>query len=131
MALQHQVEIATVAISNDERAFFIELGARIASLRKEEDITQVELADLLGVSQQTITAYESGRRRVPVSTLPRLAKLLGVSIEELIGGHGKRGGKRGPASRLQQQLEQVSQLPRAQQKFVSQMLDTVLQQAGR
>lgn len=131
MALQHQAEIATVAISNDERAFFIDLGARIASLRKEEDITQVELAEMLGVSQQTITAYESGRRRVPVSTLPTLAKLLGVSIEELIGGHGKRGAKRGPASRLQQQLEQVSQLPRAQQKFVSQMLDTVLQQASR
>jgi transcriptional regulator with XRE-family HTH domain len=131
MAFQHHIEIATVAISNDERAFFIELGARIAHLRKEQDITQVQLAESLGTSQQTITAYEGGRRRVPVSSLPKLARLLGVSIEELIGDNGRRGGKRGPASKLQQQLEQVSQLPRAQQKFVSQMLDTVLQQAGR
>jgi transcriptional regulator with XRE-family HTH domain len=131
MAFQYQVEIATVAISNDERAFFIELGARIASLRKEEGITQVQLADLLGTSQQTITAYEVGRRRVPVSSLPKLAKLLGVSIEELIGDDGRRGAKRGPVSKLQQQLDQVSHLPRAQQKFVSAMLDTVLQQAAR
>ena len=131
MAFQHQVESATVAISTDERAFFIELGARIAALRKEEGITQAQLAESLGTSQQAITAYEVGRRRVPVSSLPKLAKQLGVSIEELIGDSGRRGAKRGPASKLQQQLDQVSQLPRAQQKFVSAMLDTVLQQATR
>jgi len=56
---------------------------------------------------------------------------LHVSIEELIGNDARRNSKRGPASRLQQQLDQISQLPRAQQKFVSQMLDTVLQQASR
>jgi DNA-binding XRE family transcriptional regulator len=75
MALQSH-EIATVAISSDERAFFIDLGARIARLRKDEGITQVQLAEQLGTSQQTITAYEVGRRRVPVSSLPRIASCL-------------------------------------------------------
>lgn len=130
MAFLEQAEIATVAISNDERAFFIAMGARIARLRKAAGITQVQLADSLRTSQQAVTAYEVGRRRVPVSSLPRIAKLLGVSVEELIGEDAKPG-KRGPAPRLQQQMAQVSQLPRAQQKFVSQMLDTVLQQAAR
>lgn len=130
MALQHLVEIATVAISNDERAFFIALGARIAHLRKEEDITQVQLAELLGTSQQTITAYEVGRRRVPVSSLPKIAKLFGVSVEELIGEDAKRGSKRGPASKLQQQLEQVSRLPKPKQRLVTQMLDALLQKAA-
>jgi len=78
MALQYQVEIATVAISNDERAFFIELGARIASLRKEEGITQVQLAELLGTSQQTITAYEVGRRRVRSACYPARSRSLSV-----------------------------------------------------
>lgn len=123
--------ISSVALSKAEQAFFVQLGNRIAQLRKEQDITQVQLAELLGVSQQTITAYEVGRRRIQVSALPVIARALHVSIEELIGEESRRGGKRGPASRLQQQLEQVSQLPKAQQKFVSQMLDTVLQQAGR
>ena len=36
--------------------------------------------------------------------------------------------KRGPASRLQQQIEAVEQLPKTKQQFVSQMLDTVLAQ---
>lgn len=130
MALQVHTEIATVAISKDERAFFIDLGARIAHLRKEEGITQVQLAELLGTSQQTITAYEVGRRRVPVSSLPKIAKLLGVSVEALIGEEAKPG-KRGPAPKLQQQLERITRLPKTQQRFVMQVIDSVIAQASR
>jgi len=130
MALQVQAEISTVAISKDERAFFIDMGARIARLRKEEGITQVQLAELLGTSQQTITAYEVGRRRVPVSSLPKIAKLLGVSVEELIGEEAKPG-KRGPAPKLQQQLERITRLPKTQQRFVMQVIDSVIAQASR
>jgi len=115
----------------DEKIFFQALGLRIAGLRKDLDLTQQQLADLLGVSQQMVASYEVGRRRVPISLLPTLARVLATSMEGLIGETDKRNGKRGPASKLQQQLDQVSQLPRAQQKFVSAMLDTVLQQAAR
>ena len=77
-----------------------------------------------------MTAYESGRRRVPISNLPRLATLLGVSVESLLGT-GKGPSKRGPAPKLQQQLEQLSQLPRAKQRLVSEVLDSLLAQAAR
>lgn len=122
-------EMATMAISPDERAFFVELGARIAELRKAQGITQIQMADTLGVSQQTINSYEVARRRVPVSALPILAQLFNLSIDELLGKQSKRSnGKRGPASKLQRQIEQISLLPRTKQKFVSDMLDTVIQQ---
>ena len=104
--------------------------ARIARLRKDEGITQVQLAEQLGTSQQTITAYEVGRRRVPVSSLPRIAKLLGVSVEELIGEDPKPA-KRGPAPKLQQQLERITRLPKTQQRFVMQVIDSVIAQANR
>jgi len=123
---------APVAISNEERAFFVAFGERLAALRKAQGLTQVQLADLLDVSQQAITAYESGQRRVPISTLPRLADTLGVGIEELIGTPHRRGtGKRGPAPKLQQQLERVHALPKAKQRMVSEVLDSLLAQAGR
>lgn len=38
--------------------------------------------------------------------------------------------KRGPAPRLQQQLEQIGQRPKAKQRFVMEMLDAVIQQAS-
>ena len=122
--------IESVAISQDERAFFEQLGARIAELRKAQGITQVQLAEWLGVSQQTINAYEVGRRRMAISALPKLARMLGVAMEELIGEES-RPAKRGPVPKLQQQIDRIIQLPRTQQKFVMQMLDTVLAQASR
>ena len=122
-------EIATMAISPDERAFFVQLGARMAELRKTQNITQVQLAEALNVSQQTINSYEVARRRIPTSALPILAKLLNASFDELLGEDSKKTqGKRGPMSRLQQQIERVASLPRAKQKFVCEMLDTVIQQ---
>ena len=127
-----QIDLPTVAISSDERAFFVAFGERLAQQRKAQGMTQVQLAETLGVSQQAVTAYESGQRRVPISLLPLLAQTLGTTMEALIGAPETRStGKRGPAPKLLHQLEQVSRLPKAQQKFVSQMLDTVLQQAGR
>jgi transcriptional regulator with XRE-family HTH domain len=112
--------------------FFVAFGERLAALRKERGLTQVQLAERLEVSQQAITAYESGQRRVPISMLPSLADTLSVSIEELIGAPAKRGaGKRGPAPKLQQQLERISALPKARQRVVSEVLDSLLAQPTR
>jgi len=121
-----------MTISTEEKAFFAQLGARVAELRKAQNITQVQLAETLGVSQQTVNAYEVGRRRMPVSSVPALAKLFGVSVEELMGSTHTGAKKRGPTPKLQQQIERIQRLPKAQQRFVMQMLDTVLaQQQGR
>ncbi|MCY7387630.1 MAG: helix-turn-helix domain-containing protein [Burkholderiales bacterium] len=83
------------AISDQERAFFIGLGLRVAELRKLQSITQVQLAEALDVSQQTLQACEVGRRRISVSALPTLAKALGVLLEELMGESTTRASKRG------------------------------------
>ena len=128
-----------VPMNPDERLYFQGLGGRIADARKARGLTQQALADSLGISQPQLASYEIGRRRVPVSMLPRLAKLLDTPIETLIG-EGEhdtatppatpRRTRRGPPSRIEQQLDAIAQLPRARQRFVSEMLDTVLAQAS-
>ncbi|MBP6079219.1 MAG: helix-turn-helix transcriptional regulator [Xanthomonadales bacterium] len=115
-----------MAITDDERAFFIALGARIGRLRKDQDITQVQLAELIGVTQQTLNSYETGRRRVPVSLLPAIAKRLGVAVEALLEDDAKAAAKRGPVPKLQQQMDRIAQLPRARQQFVMQVIDSVI-----
>jgi len=120
---------AAMAISSEEREFFVAMGERIASLRRANNVTQVQLAEALGVSQQTLQSYEVGRRRIPVSALPTVALTLQVSLEELFGTQAKAArGKRGPASRLHQQIDAVAQLPKAKQQFVAEMLRNVLGQ---
>lgn len=125
------LERTAMAISQDEREFFIALGSRIAQRRKDSHLTQVQLAETLGVSQPTMNAYELGQRRVPVSALPVLAKSLGVSLEELLGEPDAATKKRGPTPKLQQHMERISQLPKPRQRMVLEMLEAVLAQPGR
>jgi transcriptional regulator with XRE-family HTH domain len=122
---------AAMALSKEEKAFFAQLGARIAQLRKAQGITQTQLADILDVSQQTITAYEVGRRRIQVSSLNVIAAALGVAVEDLMGTPVSTSGKRGPAPKLQQQMDRIAKLPKSQQRFVMQVIESVLAQAGR
>jgi len=119
-------------MNTEEAGFFKALGRRIAAARKAADLTQVQLAEALGASQQIIASYEVGRRRVPVSLLPKLARTLSVSIEELIGEETPQAGpgKRGPVSRVQQQLERIQALPRARQRFLSDLIEAAIQQTG-
>jgi transcriptional regulator with XRE-family HTH domain len=123
--------VSSVMAAN-EKTFYATLGARIAEQRKARNITQVELAATLGIAQQTMAHYEGGVSRIAVQTLLDVAQALQISVEELIGINAKRSAsKRGPASKLEQQLQQVSQLPRAKQKLVSEVLDSLLLQASR
>lgn len=116
-----------MAVSAEDRAFYVDLGQRIAVLRKERGMTQVQLAEQLGVAQQTLAHYEAGRLRLLAGALPTLADQLAVSVEDLIGTTAKRSAtKRGPAPKLQQQLERIQSLPKAQQKIIANVIDSVL-----
>jgi len=114
-------------MTEDDKIFFKELGQRIAELRKEQSLTQVQLAEYLRISQQHMASFEKGIRKIPASMLPSLAPLFSISVDELIGIKST-SSKRGPTSKLQLQIEQVSLLPRTKQKFVMDMLDTVINQ---
>jgi transcriptional regulator with XRE-family HTH domain len=114
-------------MTQDDKVFFKQLGKRVAELRKELGITQMQLAEQLGISQQLIAAYEAGSRKIPASMLPILAKLFAVSLEELTGME-KLPAKRGPASILQRQIEQIGMMPRAKQKFITEMLEALIKQ---
>lgn len=111
-----------------EEQFFKALGSRVCTRRTQLDMTQAQLADLLGVTQQVVASYEVGRRRVPASMLPDLAKALGVSIEDLLGMTNGRK-KPGPAPKLHRQLERIATLPKEQQKSILQVLDMALKSA--
>lgn len=107
------------------------MGERIASLRKARNLTQTQLAEALGISQQMVASYEVGRRRIPVSMLQALAKALSADIDALLGGSSaKARARRGPAPTLARHMERISALPKTQQKFVLQVLESVLAQAG-
>ena len=62
------------------------LGATIASLRKQKYMTQAKLAEILNVSHKTISKWETGLGYPEISILPRLASVLGVTVDYLLSG---------------------------------------------
>lgn len=61
------------------------LGKRIAYYRKERQLTQAELASIVGMEHNHLSCIEAGRKYPRVNLIARLAASLGVSIEELVG----------------------------------------------
>lgn len=104
------------------------LPKRLAELRKAEGLTQVRVAQTLGITQGSYAHYESGARRVPLSMIPRLAQALNASEEDLLGYHPKKG-KRGPLSKLDKRFEKVRTLPKKEQDLAIDMLDRIIDAA--
>lgn len=68
--------------NNDERK---ELTARkIAELRKENRLTQKEVSEKIGVTQQSYNSYEKGRTAPTIEILVRLSYLYGVPIDIIV-----------------------------------------------
>lgn len=65
------------------------IGKLIYNLRKEKAMTQKQLADLMNISDKTISKWERGLGCPDVSLLPELSQLLGVNIEEILSGQIK------------------------------------------
>jgi Predicted transcriptional regulators len=66
------------------------MGNFLNELRKEKNMTQSDLSNVLNLSPQAISRWESGDSIPDIDTLEKLAKFYGVSIEEIINGEKKK-----------------------------------------
>ena len=60
------------------------LGMMIASLRKEKRMTQIELAEKMDVTDKAVSKWERDLACPDVSTLPKLAEVFDISVDELM-----------------------------------------------
>ena len=85
------------------------LGKRIGALRREKGLKQDELAEKLGISPQAVSKWETDQTCPDISLLPQLAKLLDVSVDELLSGK-------------QESVPAVRMLPEAERKDIGDMM---------
>ena len=64
----------------------IQIGKFIAELRKQNNMTQQELADKLNVTDRAVSKWENGRGVPDISLLQALSKVFDVSLNELLAG---------------------------------------------
>lgn len=63
-----------------------QIGKKITNLRKAHNMTQMELADKLGISFQAVSNWERGNTMPDISKLPELAEIFHISVDELLNG---------------------------------------------
>jgi len=104
-------------------------GARLAALRTAAGLTQAELAKLVGESQQNIANWELSDSPPRSSVIPKLAKALGVTVEEILNApSAARSSKRGPIGKAGKLFEEVSTLPPRQQEQIVQVVRALVSQ---
>lgn len=59
------------------------MKTRIVELRKEKKLSQAELADIVGVTRQTITSIETGKYTASLPLAYKIAKYFGLKIEDV------------------------------------------------
>ena len=78
------------------------IGKFILELRKEKNMTQIELANILGVTDRAISKWENGRGMPDLSLLSPLCEALDISINELLSG--KRLDKKNYQEKLEENI---------------------------
>ncbi|MCQ2519828.1 MAG: helix-turn-helix domain-containing protein [Lachnospiraceae bacterium] len=64
----------------------VKMGSFLAELRKEHELTQAELGEKLGVTNKTVSRWETGNYMPPVEMLEELSNFYGLTINELLSG---------------------------------------------
>ena len=78
----------------------VKIGAFLCALRRERGWTQQEAAARLGVTDKTVSKWETARGLPDIAVLPALAALYGVTADELLAGaRRRRRPRRCPAAR--------------------------------
>lgn len=63
-----------------------EIGKFIAACRREKDLTQVQLAEKLGITDRAVSKWETGKSLPDSSIMLELSGILGITVNELLSG---------------------------------------------
>ena len=102
---------------------------RLAELRTQRGITQTQLAEITGLTQRTISHYETGAGYPPAPTVVELAHALNVTTDQLLGAKPMkkiRSDKMTPdQQRLWKKFQQVAKWPDKDQRAVIRLINSV------
>jgi transcriptional regulator with XRE-family HTH domain len=103
------------------------IAQRLVRLRKEAGLSQAQMAEKLGLSQPVVSDYERGASRLHGELILKVAEILNVSADELLGKETNKPKAR-PTGKVQQVFEEVSNLPRRQQDKVVEFVSAFVRQ---
>jgi transcriptional regulator with XRE-family HTH domain len=100
----------------------VDFPERLAKLRKDKGLTQLVLAERIGVHVSQLKRYEAGTSQPTLEVLRKLAVALGVSADVLLFDQTERG----PGEELRLQFEAVSQFDAEHKRIAKALLDGLI-----
>lgn len=98
-------------------------GARLVHLRERRTLTQAQVAAQLNVSTRAYAFWERKPVALRAEQIARLADILGVSADTLVGREPSKPKRNGPKGRLEKLFEAATTLPRGQQEKITAILE--------
>lgn len=96
--------------------FLVNMGVRIAQKRKELRLTQEQLAEKMGVSLQTVSCIELGKKAVRPENLAKLCVYLGVTADYIL--YGKRDERQ-----MSETVAKLSELKPEEYRAIQNLID--------
>lgn len=108
-----------------------DFGQRLAELRRERGVTQVQLAEAIGSNQRLISYYENVADYPPAGVIAEIARALDVSADELLGiKRSRKAASRVPedpeARRVWRKFQQVLALPEKDRRAVIRLVNSLV-----
>ena len=121
--VEHKIPLVMPAKKEPQTAF----GKRLFTLRKARGLTQVQLAEALGTTQRVISYYETEAELPPSTAIIPLARILGVSADELLGLRPARvnGNASVEKQRLWKRFQKMDALPTKDQRAVIRLINSL------
>jgi transcriptional regulator with XRE-family HTH domain len=103
-----------------------EIGERLRTFRRAQDLSQGQLAAILGIPPTNVSAIERGVRGLSLQQLAKLAMALDVSPGAFLDGkRAKRGRER--AAQLPRRFQRIRMLPRTKRRVLYEIIDAFLE----
>jgi transcriptional regulator with XRE-family HTH domain len=121
--------LALARLPKDSKLSKKDIGQRIRAMRGQRGLTQTELADVLGLTQSNVSAMERGDRGVTIHQAVKLAKVLKVSIDEILTGGQSGAEKNGRPlqdRRFLRRLQRIEKLSKGDKQALLKTIDAFL-----
>ncbi|HEM47531.1 MAG TPA: XRE family transcriptional regulator [Alphaproteobacteria bacterium] len=102
------------------------IGSRISEIRKRHAMTQVQLAEVLGMDQSLLSRYERGALRLHGALVADLARALHVSADEILGLKELKNGSPLAERRVVRRIQEIERLPRRKKEALLSTIDSFL-----
>jgi transcriptional regulator with XRE-family HTH domain len=101
-------------------------GERLLAARHQAGLSQIQVAEKLGITQQTYAGWERRTTALKPEYISELSSLLNVSVDYLLGHQNGKKRKGGPVGKARRIFEEVSKLPRHKQQRILGIIEDLI-----